>query len=192
MKRKSMTARRVARFSHKPLRDKSELFKRLVDTGMRLNQLRSAEALYESVIAEVIELNRASRVLLVLDRSEGLHIAGSQLSKGEDAAALLKAIATWVNEARRSRNVSLRHGPEGAQLANQRSCVIAPLVAQNDVLGFLYADIDGAFGRFHEDDRDLLAMLASQAATALANGRSRDQLERQVSNATSELERQAN
>src|SRR6185295_11782962 len=119
MKRKSMTAGRVARFSHKPLRDKSELFKRLVNIGMRLNELHSAEALYESVIAEVIELSSASRVLLVLDRSEGLRIAGSQLSRGEDANALLKAITPWVEEARRSRDASLRHGPEGAQSANQ-------------------------------------------------------------------------
>ena len=88
--------------------------------------------------------------------------------------------------------MSLRHGPEGAQAANQRSCLIAPLIAQNDVLGFLYADIDGTCGRFHEHDCDLLATLASQAATALANMRLRDQLERQVSNVTSEFERQAN
>src|SRR3954447_14652881 len=167
MKRTRITARQLsASPAHAPAtRDKSELFKRLVETGMRFNQLYSAEALYESVIAESLELSGASRVLLVLDGSEGLRIAGSHLSKGEDATALLKAITPWVEEARRSREARLRHGPEGAQLANQRSCLIAPLIAQNDVLGFLYADIDGASGRFHEDDRDLLAMLASQAAT---------------------------
>src|SRR6185295_18851378 len=104
MKRKSMTARRFARFSHKPLRDKSELFKRLVDTGMRLNELHSAEALYESVIAEVIERSSASRVLLILDQSEGLRIAASQLSRGENADALLTAITPWVEEAPRSRD----------------------------------------------------------------------------------------
>ena len=98
MKRKSMTARRFARLAHKPLRDKSELFKRLVGTGMRFNQLHSAEALYNSVIAEAIELSSASRVLLVLDRSEGLRIAGSQLSKGENAEALLTAIKPWVEK----------------------------------------------------------------------------------------------
>ncbi|MFL6582853.1 MAG: GAF domain-containing protein [Burkholderiales bacterium] len=194
MKRTRITARQLnASPAHEPAtRDKSELFQRLVETGMRFNQLHSAEALYESVIAESIELSGASRVLLVLDGSGGLRIAGSHLSNDEDATALLKAITPWVEEARRSRNVRLRHGPEGAQLANQLSCVIAPLVAQNDVLGFLYADIDGTFGRFRDDDCELLAMLASQAATALGNMRLRDQLERQVANDTSELERQAN
>src|SRR4051812_23102678 len=194
MKRKSMASHQLARSALEPVtRDKSELFKRLVDTGMRLNALHSAEALCEFVIAEAIELSGASRVLLlVLDRSEGLRIAGAHLSKGEDSAALLQAITAWIEEARRSREARLRHGPESAQLANQRSCLIAPLIAQNDVLGFLYADIDGTCGRFHEDDCDLLAVLASQAATALANIRLRDQLERQASNVTSELQRQAN
>src|SRR4051794_34982925 len=110
MKRTRITARQLsASPAHEPAtRDKSELFQRLVETGMRFNQLHSAEALYESVITECIEFSGASRVLLVLDRSEGLHIAGSQLSKSEDAAALLTAITPWVEEARRSRTVSLR------------------------------------------------------------------------------------
>src|SRR5689334_5358542 len=131
MKRKRIAARRLsASLAREPAtRGKSELFRRLVDTGMRLNDSHSAEALYESVIAESMELSGARRVLLVLERPEGLRIAGSQVSKGEDAAALLKAITPWVEEARRSLDVSLRHGPEGARLANQRSCVIAPLVA---------------------------------------------------------------
>ena len=46
-----------------------------------------------------------------------------------------------------------------------------PLIVQRELLGYVYADIDGAFGRFHDGDRDLLAMLASQAAVALANVR---------------------
>ena len=31
-----------------------------------------------------------------------------------------------------------------------------PLVLQRDLLGYIYADIDGAFGRFHDGDRDLM------------------------------------
>ena len=51
---------------------------------------------------------------------------------------------------------------------------------RNDVVGVLYADIDGVFGRFHESDRDLLAMLASQAAVALDNARWSQGLEQKV------------
>ncbi|HRI18740.1 MAG TPA: GAF domain-containing protein, partial [Burkholderiaceae bacterium] len=58
--------------------------------------------------------------------------------------------------------------------------VIAPLVVQHELLGFLYADIEGLYGRFEAADRDLLAMLASQAAVALANLRTNAGLERTV------------
>ncbi len=50
----------------------------------------------------------------------------------------------------------------------------------------LYADIEGAFGRFHDADRDLLAMLAGQAAVALANLRFAGGLEAQVAERTAE------
>src|SRR6202030_901577 len=87
-------------------------FERLVDTGMRLNELRSAAELHEFLVDEVTELSGAERVLLVLDLSEGPQIAGSLLPAGEDAPALLHAIAPMLDEARRTRAASLRHQPD--------------------------------------------------------------------------------
>jgi hypothetical protein len=43
-------------------------FERLVDTGMRMNELRSAADLHEFLVDEVTELSGAERVLLVLER----------------------------------------------------------------------------------------------------------------------------
>ena len=97
----------------------------------------------------------------------------------------------WLLEARRNRAVSLRHTPDGAPRLAQRSRLIAPLIVQRELLGYIYADIDGAFGRFHDGDRDLLAMLASQAAVALANVRFAAGLERKVAERTAELEQRA-
>ena len=97
----------------------------------------------------------------------------------------------WLLEARRNRAASMRHTPEGAPRLAQRSHLIAPLIVQRELLGYVYADIDGAFGRFHDGDRDLLAMLASQAAVALANVRFAEGLERKVAERTAELEQRA-
>ncbi|MEO7009641.1 MAG: GAF domain-containing protein, partial [Caldimonas sp.] len=165
-----------------------EPFKRLVDIGTRLNELHRAEALPEFLIDEVTELSGAERVLLVLDEAGGPRIAAALLPRRESASALLQAVEPWLGEARRSRAVSLRHGPEGAAPVDQRSCLVAPLVVQGEVLGFLYADLDGAFGRFHEQDRDLMGMLAAQAAVALANMRWAEGLERKVAERTAELQ----
>ncbi|HEY5307020.1 MAG TPA: GAF domain-containing protein, partial [Casimicrobiaceae bacterium] len=77
--------------------------------------------------------------------------------------------------------------PESGNALKQRSRIVAPLIAQNALLGFLYADLDGAFGRLHDADRDLLAMLASQAAVALDNAQWSQDLEQKVATRTEEL-----
>ena len=161
-------------------------FKRLVDSGLRLNQLRSEAALHDFLIDEVAELSGAERVLLVLQRTDGQHVVGALLPKGEHAAPLLQAVGPWLDEAAATQEPRLRHGPDGAAEEDQRSCLVAPLVAQGELLGWLYADIEGAFGRFQDADRDLLAMLAGQAAVALANLRFAGGLEAQVAARTAE------
>ena len=180
--------------------DVGEPFKRLVDTGVRLNEIRSEQELQSFLIDELVELSGAERVLLVLDHlhdvealgSMGLTLVGAQMpldeDTAEDRAVLLQEVTPWLLEARRSQSLSLRHGPSGAADVDQRSCLVAPLVAQRQVLGYLYADIEGGFGRFGESDRDLLGMLAAQAAVALRNARWGEGLEAQVAARTAQLE----
>ncbi|MCU0768571.1 MAG: GAF domain-containing protein, partial [Burkholderiaceae bacterium] len=97
----------------------------------------------------------------------------------------------WLDEARTLRSSRLRHGPEGADPIDQRSCLVAPLLVNRELLGLLYADLDGLFGRFRDSDHHLLATLAAQAAVALANLRTQDGLERQVAERTAALEQRA-
>ncbi len=169
-----------------------ESVQRLVDTGLRLNDLSSSAAWNDFVVEEVAELLGAQRVLLVLDDLQGrTAIAAHALPRGESAPELLQAVTPWLIEARRARNPRLRHGPEGADPLDQRSCLVAPLIAQQRLLGFVYADLDGLFGRFHDGDRDLLATLAAQAAVALANLRTQEGLERQVAERTAQAEQRS-
>ncbi len=160
---------------------------RLAGVGVRMNEQVSTPALHRFLIDEAAKGSGAQRVLVVLDGAAGLQLAGAQLPAGEHAAALLRAITPWLEEARRRRAVSLRHGPEGAAAIDQRSCVIAPLIAQHELLGFLYADIEGVVGRFDETERDALALLASQAAVALANRRAADGLAEQLAERNARL-----
>jgi GAF domain-containing protein/CheY-like chemotaxis protein/tetratricopeptide (TPR) repeat protein len=165
-----------------------EPFERLVDTGLRLNELRSATELHEFLIDEATELSGAERVLLVLESPQELTLAGSLVPSGEDAQALLDDVTPALLDVRRTRAASLSFSPDGGNALKQRSRVVAPLIAQNALLGYLYADIDGAFGRFQDADRDLLAMLASQAAVALDNAQWSQGLEQKVAARTEELQ----
>ncbi len=168
-----------------------EPFERLVDTGLRLNELRSAEELQAFLVDEATELTGAERLLLVLESPAGPRIAGWVLPDGEKPEALLQSILPSLEAARHNHAVGLHYSPDDAAAIVQRSHLVAPLVAQNKLLGFLYADIDGAFGRFHDTDRDLVGMLAAQAAVALDNARFAEGLERKVEERTAELEQRA-
>ena len=130
----------------------------------------------------------ATRVLLLREGAAGPTIGAWRLPPGEDGAALLAAITPWLDEARRTRHARLRHGPAGAAAADQRSCIVAPLVA-GAVLGYLYADIDGAAGRFRRADCELLAALADAAAVALDREASGEALARELAERGAELER---
>ena len=178
---------------HAPRADthRREPLERLVHAGLRLGGVRSERELHELLIGEATALSGAQRVLLVLDTDDGQRIVASMLPPGEDAAGLLAAIGPWLGETGRTRAASLRHGPDGAEPAAQRSCLIAPLIARRKLIGYLYADIEGAVGRFHDADRDLLAMLANQACVALANIRCREDLEGKLTERTAELAQRA-
>src|SRR3569623_2019183 len=110
------------------------------------------------------------------------------VAAAQSEAELLRSVTPCLDEARLTRTASLRHGPAGAASVDQRSCIVVPLIAQRELLGLLYADIDGLYGRFEDSDAKLTGMLASQAALALANVRASEGLERKVQERTSELE----
>jgi GAF domain-containing protein len=163
-----------------------EPFERLVESGLRLNELKTEAELLEFLVEELTELSGAERVLLVLDTDAGPQVAGALLPEGESQAELLQAVSPWLDEARRTRSARLRHGPDGADPVDQRSCLVVPLVAQRELLGLVYADLEGAFGRFHDGDLDLLGLLAAQAALTLANLRAAAGLEATVVARTAE------
>ena len=158
----------------------AERLRRLIDAGLRLSALRSDAALHEFAIAEAAALLGAQRVLLVIEDGDGQRIAGARVPPGEAGETLLAAVAPWLEEARRTRRARLRHGPEGAPAPLQRSCLVAPLLAGKKLLGHLYCDIDGSVGRFGRAERELLALLADQAASAIVALRRERALEAEV------------
>ena len=159
----------------------------LARAALRLGELEGEAAICECLVAETAGLCSARRVMLVLDSTEGPRVAGSQMPRRETAAALLQAIAPWLDVARRTGNARLRHGPRGADPRDQRSCIVAPLTTGRKRLGWLYADVEGRHGRFSAADRKVLAVLAGHAAVAMSNARIAEGLARQVEQRHAEL-----
>ena len=160
------------------------IHKQLAKVCARLCDLADASGLHQHLVEELAAATGADRVLLLLETPAGIQIAGSRLPKNEEANALLQAIGGWLSESRRSRSVRLRHGPDGAAPADQRSCLVIPLQAQRQRLGYLYADIDGSNGRWADADCDPVAIFAAQVAQALANARLHEQKQQALARET--------
>ena len=158
---------------------------RWFEAGLRVGAITDSSALQQALVDEATSLAKADRALLVLQApatspTNGLHIAAGRLPAGESAAGLLRAITPWLEAARADRITCLRHGPQGAAEVDQRSCLVAPLIANGELLGYLYCDVEGGSGRLGDTDRDGLALFARQAALALAHARRTEELERQA------------
>ncbi len=165
--------------------DLREPFQRLVDTGLRLNELRDAANLQSFLIDEVTELSGAERVLLILDGPEGMGVVESLLPEVYEAAGLLAASADLLEQVRRSR--ALQMEPALSPESPTPSRIVAPLIAQNKLLGYLYLEMDAIYGSFNEADRDMMGMLANQAAAALENAEWVAGMEKQVAERTADL-----
>ena len=164
-----------------------EPFQRLADTGLRLNALRTTTEIETFLVEEATELSGGERVLLILELPDRREVVESFVPRDEDAGSILRSIEPQLARARITRATQLAYTPESASALRQRSRLVAPLIAQNRLLGYLYADIDGIYGRFTDADRDMLGMLANQAAVALDNAQWAQGLEAKVEARTSEL-----
>ena len=156
--------------------------------ALRKSASRSAEKVHAFLVEQVATSSGARRVLLVSDEPGALRIAGSLLPPGEAAGALLRAITPWMDESRRQRGVRLRRGPRGAKAIDQRCCMVVPLRVQDQLLGFLYADVEGAFGRFTQSDRDRFTEFAAAAAEALNDARWLNGMQREMTERAGQLE----
>ena len=162
-----------------------EPFKRLADSGLRLNTLHTQAEIQTFLVEEATELSGGKRVLLVAESDEKREVSEAFTPDGEDRGKILLSINRYLDQARFTRSAQLEVNPDG------ESRIVAPLIAQNNLLGYLYVDLSAIYGRLTETDRDMLGMLANQAAIALMNAEYSQGLEQKVEERTAELNQRA-
>lgn len=177
-----------------------EPFKRLTDTSLRLNALHAVSDIHTFIVEEATELSGGERVLFILDDDGNYEVAEAYVPHGENAGDVLREIEPYLTEARLARTVQLilpreldsspkraTRRPPAAMRGQRLSRIIAPLIAQNQIVGYIYADMDSLYGSFTEVDSDMLGMLANQAAVTLDNVNWAQGLEQKVEERTAEL-----
>ncbi len=181
----------------------AEQFQRLVDIGVRLNGRGEAGDLPKFIMEELVELTGAERAALALiDEAGGLSLTEAHLPlpvpafmisdqelepPAQTSEEFFAEIRPFLEESASKRAGLLRYLPEEASTLDQRSQMCAPLIVQGRLIGLVYADLEGCFGRFEPTDLDLLGVLANQAAVALDNAEWSRGLEERVEQRTAEI-----
>ncbi len=186
--------------------------KRMLDIGVRLNargeeDLPSPKGdLRQFIMDELVELTGADRAALFLLDDDGdrrlaaeaappwmapgffgrggwIDFSLSPVLNGTDQQAAI------LDEATLKRQAILRHLPKGAGAAEgQTSVLCVPMVAGRKLVGLIWAELPGIFGRFTWHDLELVSVLANQSAVAAENAAWARTLERRVEQRTAELQ----
>jgi PAS domain S-box-containing protein len=177
-----------------------DVFRRLLAVGVRLNTQRDPARLPDEIVDEVAELTGAERIVLVLlDEQEQRRAVKVRLPRQlfpslvekvespPDPEAFLSEIQSWLDEAALTKQGFIRQINPKGDLLDQCSVLVAPLVSKGRLVGIIYCDLTGCFGRFEPEDLDLLGVLANQSAVAVENADWSATLERKVAERTAEL-----
>ena len=173
------------RFAHLQVESSlREPFERLAEISLELNALHSLDEIQTFLVEEATELSGGERVLLILEKDGEL--ADSYVPAGENVQKAFSTAKKYLDKARTTRTVQLILPPSPLR-GSRRGVIVAPLIAQNRIIGYLYSDMDSLYGTFDETDRDMLGMLANQGAVALDNAGLLEGLERKVEERTEQL-----
>ncbi len=149
--------------------------------GMRLNQVVDFRELLDLVLEEVMRVVPAQRGFLLLRRgSELVPMVVAPAGTGEVAiSSSIVRRALEGGEAVLTRDARLDFaGSDSIISANIRSAICAPLLLQGKAIGLILIDSPGR-DKFSERDRDLIAVVSSQAAVAIERARLTEEVRQQ-------------
>lgn len=172
---------------------------RMLDIGVRLANQRNYDELSHFIFAEFVELSGPERALLLLRQDLSSPAADNfavviargfpdEAVQAEEFMArpdLVKAITTRQSVINNVEAQRISHSDE--HILKNSSTLIIPLVSRDVIWGILYGELCAIYGRFNQTDKNILTLLANQAAAALENSAWASTLETQVTQRTAEL-----
>jgi HD-GYP domain-containing protein (c-di-GMP phosphodiesterase class II) len=154
----------------------------LVGITQNLAKLRELDALYPTVVDEVMRVVPAERVALFRKTKDGRlqpQVARHATIPGaavEVSRTILDEVATnricvLTADAMADQNID---DSASITMQNIRSVLAVPVESNNDLLGVLYLDAPGREGVFTEEDLHFVSGIASVAGVAMTNAQALD------------------
>ena len=154
----------------------------LVEIGQVVNSSLELNQVLRIVMDTIVRLTRAERGFLMLRNPSGrLEIRTARNWEQEfidsPEFAISRTVADRVSTSGEpvlttNAQEDPRFGAQQSVVAyNLRSILCVPLIVKSDIIGVIYTDNRIRSGIFSENERDLLAAFANQAAVAIENAR---------------------
>jgi putative nucleotidyltransferase with HDIG domain len=154
----------------------------LVGVTQNLAKLRELDALYPTVVEEVMRVVPAERVALFRMGKEG-RLEPQVARHATNPGAAVEVSRTILDEVANNRvcvltadAVADRNIDDSASIMMQniRSVLSVPIESKNELLGVLYLDAPGREGVFTEEDLHFVSGIASVSGVAMTNAQALD------------------
>lgn len=170
------------------LDNKGRILKLFYELSLKLGTVLSEQEIYEYVMTAVLEVTPAVRVVILMKDEEGDYLPTAMRWRADYPVESREIpISQTVLTRVASQHAGLLLAEIGQQsyaahslrLTGTRSVIAAPLLASNQLVGMIYADLQDAVQRFTADDLELLNTVAIQAGLAVNTAQAHERLQRQ-------------
>ncbi|MFW6161260.1 MAG: sigma 54-interacting transcriptional regulator [Planctomycetota bacterium] len=172
------------------LPEDSQRLRILYEVGNAINSELGQPELLERILATLFDVVPAEHGAIVLwdEQQDGWVPAAEHRRHGADGTVELSVSRAIIEEAFASggpvfsddARADERFGPsESIERQAIRSMICCPLAVRDERLGVLYLDTREITSAFTEDDVELVAAIANQAAIAIGNARLHDKVRRE-------------
>ncbi len=174
-----------------------EQLQRMLDIGVRMNEMRDPDELSDFVMSQLVELTGAEDVALIFEdeKSQRTCLAQKGFASGVDPVAFARPL---LDEAGRLSHAVIHQdvadfdsSKKARDVFASQSMIAVPLQTLGELKSYLYAANHTLFGPFSQADLTLISAFANQAAAALDNATLYSDLERRVEERTQALKDRA-
>ncbi len=173
------------------LEKKARILKLFYELSLKFGAVLSEQEIYEHVLTAVLTVTPAVRVVILMKDEDGDYLPTAMRWRADFPAANLElpisqTVLTRVASQRAGLLLAeigkdaMPYAAHSLLLTGTRSVIASPILASNELVGMIYADLQDVTQRFEADDLELLNTIAIQAGLAVNTAKAHDRLQQQA------------
>ncbi len=173
------------------LEKKARVLKLFYELSLKLGAVLSEQEIYEHVLTAVLSVTPAVRVVILMKDEDGDYLPTAMRWRADYPLAsrelpISQTVLTRVASTRAGLLLgeiskdALPYAAHSLLLTGTRSVIASPILASNELVGMIYADLQDVMQRFEADDLELLNAVAIQAGLAVNTATAHERLQQQA------------